>query len=177
MANPNKPTLFIGLDAGAHTGVAVWDAEAERFAVLTTTTFWEAVDIVESYPAAEVVVVIEDPAQNKTTFGHGTPRTLKAARRREKISRDVGQNQREARLLADGLVRRGYRVRRRPRSSKTAWLPRSPPSVPGPARQAPSNSNGSRATRAEPHSTHATPAAWYSASSACRWNSTSRRAP
>ena len=59
------------------------------------------------------------PAQNHPTFAHGTPRTLQAARRREKISRDVGQNQREAKLLADGLGRKGYRVRRtRPRSRK-----------------------------------------------------------
>ncbi len=118
MNRPNKtPRYFIGLDAGRRTGLATWDAE--RFAVLTTTTFWEAIALVETYPAGEVVVVIEDPAQNRPTFAHGTPRTLQAARRREKISRDVGRNQREARLLADGLGRKGYRVRpTRPRSSK-----------------------------------------------------------
>ena len=50
MNRPTPPRLFIGLDPGQQTGLAVWDAEAERFAVLTTTTFWEAVDIVEAYP-------------------------------------------------------------------------------------------------------------------------------
>ncbi len=86
--------------------------------MLTTTIFWEAIALVETYPAGEVVV-IEDPSLNHTTFAHATPRTLQAARRREKISRDVGENQREAKLLADGLGRKDYRVRRtRPRSSK-----------------------------------------------------------
>ena len=120
MNRPNKtPRYFIGLDAGQQTGLATWDAVEERFAVLTTTTFWEAIALVETYPAGEIVVVVEDPAQNRPTFAHGTPRTLQAARRRERISRDVGQNQREAKLLADGLGRKGYRVRRtRPRSRK-----------------------------------------------------------
>ena len=119
MNTPKAPRFFIGLDAGHPTGLATWDAVEERFAVLTTTTFWEAIALVETYPAGEVVVVVEDPAQNRPTFAHGTPRMLQAARRREKISRDVGQNQREAKLLADGLGRKGYRVRRtRPRSRK-----------------------------------------------------------
>ncbi len=120
MTRPTPTRYFIGLDPGQQTGFAVWDAVEGRFAVLKTSTFWEAIALVERYPAAGVVVVIEDPAKNRTTFNHGTPRTLKAARRREKISRDVGQNQREARLLATGLERNGYRVQRvRPRSSKT----------------------------------------------------------
>ena len=120
MNRPNtSPRLFIGLDAGRETGLAIWNAIEQRFDVLTTTTFWEAIALVLAYPVDQVLVVIEDPSQNKTTFSHGTPRTLKAARRREKISRDVGMNQREARLLAEGLARKGYRVRRiRPRSSK-----------------------------------------------------------
>ena len=119
MNRPNKTLLFIGIDAGRETGLAAWDAQAERFDVLTTTTFWEALALVETYPTDQVVVVIEDPSLNHTTFAHATPRTLKAAKRREKISRDVGMNQREAKLLAEGLERKGYRVRRiRPRTRK-----------------------------------------------------------
>ena len=124
MNRSDSPRLFIGIDAGVQTGLAVWNAVAERFEVLTTSTFWEAIALVETYPAGEVVVVVEDSSLNKSTFAHNTPRTLQAARRREKISRDVGQNQREAKLLADGLARRGYRVLRiRPRSRKLGAEP------------------------------------------------------
>ena len=62
MNTSKAPRYFIGLDAGQQTGLATWDAAAERFAVLTTTTFWEAIALVETYPASDVVVVIEDPS-------------------------------------------------------------------------------------------------------------------
>ena len=62
MNTPKTPRLFIGIDPGRETGLAVWDAEAERFDVLMTTTFWKALDIVASYRADQVVVVIEDPS-------------------------------------------------------------------------------------------------------------------
>ncbi len=122
------PRYFIGLDAGRQTGLAVWDAKGQRFAredapavwdALVTTGFWQAYEIVLGFNADDAVIVIEDPSKNRTTFDHGVPRSERAARRREKISRNVGSNAREAALLATGLERQGYRVCRvRPRSRK-----------------------------------------------------------
>ncbi len=119
MSTPT-PQYFIGLDPGAETGLAVWDPKREVFArELMTTSFWSAYDLVMTYPPATVLVVLEDPSKNRSTFHHGVPRSEQAARKRERISRNVGSNQREAQLLASGLERQGYRVRRvRPRSSK-----------------------------------------------------------
>ena len=125
-----NPAIYIGLDAGRDTGVAVWNARRQMFArehsggdipddPLLTLDFWRAYDFVLTYDAGDVMIVVEDPSKNPSTFSHEVPRSEKAARRREKISRNVGQNQREAQLLAEGLERQGYRVCRvRPRSQK-----------------------------------------------------------
>ena len=118
--NTPTPKYFIGLDPGLETGLAFWDPQAEMFArALMTTCFWNAYDLVMTYAPDEVLIVLEDPSQNKPTFHHNIPPSEQAARKRERISRNVGSNQREALLLAEGLERQGYRVRRvRPRSSK-----------------------------------------------------------
>ena len=114
--NTSKATpLFIGIDGGSSTGFAVWDAVEQRFEKLLTTTFWEALALVETYPASEVVVVVEDPAQNAPLFDKG----VRGARKRERIAQNVGGVKRESTLLADGLERKGFRVRRiRPRTRK-----------------------------------------------------------
>lgn len=107
---------FIGIDPGKYTGFAVWVPAAGEFDYLETLTFWEALgQIEEDYEPNKVIVVLEDPAQNKPTFFHKAT----GQRQREKISQDVGANKREAQLLAEGLERMGYRVKRvQPKTSK-----------------------------------------------------------
>ena len=114
------PRYFIGLDPGTETGLAVWDAQGQVFArSLLTTTFWDAYDLVCTYDPSTVLVILEDPSKNPPTFSHSIPQSENAYRKRERLSRNVGSNMREALLLAEGLERQGYRVRRvRPRSSK-----------------------------------------------------------
>ena len=115
---PNR-LLFLGLDPGRKTGFAIYCPEEERIVRLDTTTFWDAYERVIAIPREQLVVVIEDPSQNPSTFEHGLPRSTKALRRRERLSRDVGANMREAGLLIEGIQRKGYRVHRaRPRSGK-----------------------------------------------------------
>ena len=120
MNRMNTPRYFIGLDPGQATGLAVWDPAREVFArSLLTTTFWEAYELIRTYDPRTVLIVLEDPSQNRPTFHHNLPQSERAYRQRERLSRNVGSNMREALLLAEGLERQGYRVRRvRPRSSK-----------------------------------------------------------
>ena len=42
-------SIFIGIDPGVNTGLAVWDADAQQFAEVTTTTIVAAMDIVLHY--------------------------------------------------------------------------------------------------------------------------------
>ena len=126
MNTPKAPHYFIGIDAGQQTGLAVWDVDGRMFArehpdkpALLTTDFWSAYDLILTFEAGDVLIVLEDPSKNAPTFTHDVPRSERAARRREKISRNVGQNQREAQFLFEGLESRGYCVCRvRPRSQK-----------------------------------------------------------
>ena len=118
--NTPTPHYFIGLDPGTETGLAVWDAQGQVFArSLLTTTFWDAYDLVLTFDPDTVLIVLEDPSKNPPTFSRNIPESERAFRKRERLSRNVGSNMREALLLAEGLERQGYRVRRvRPRSSK-----------------------------------------------------------
>jgi hypothetical protein len=95
---------FIGIDAGVNTGFAVWDANASRFDKIITTTFWGAINELQSEHMAlagkridvnttpGIAVYIENPNGNRPTFArHGAYR--------EKISQNVGMNKRDAQLL------------------------------------------------------------------------------
>lgn len=99
-------TRFIGIDAGVNTGFAVWDAETSRFNKIATTTFWGAIQALESEhmelagkqtdvnTTHGIAVYIENPNGNRPTFG-------KHQAYREKISQNVGMNKRDAQLLIE----------------------------------------------------------------------------
>ncbi len=57
-------SLWIGLDPGKSTGVAIWDAHRERFARLGSKPFWDAVAVLDALaqfdPTPVVGVVVED---------------------------------------------------------------------------------------------------------------------
>lgn len=98
----------IGLDPGVNCGIAVYDRQARKFALVSSTDFWGAFDIVRAYQLTETRIVVE-VAHHAPTFRH-----LKAqgqnANTLSKIARNVGQVTREAQLLAEGLRRLGYQV-------------------------------------------------------------------
>lgn len=103
-----KPRYVIGIDPGVSTGYAVWDREEKTLTNVTTLEFWGAFERAQLLKPGYVEIIIEDPTGNLPTFakaGDGT------ARKREKISQNVGSNKREAQLLIEGLRRRGYTVR------------------------------------------------------------------
>lgn len=103
--------IYIGIDPGVKTGFAVWDSESRSYVRIDTLDFWGTYDgvIYEYYPSdALPVIVIEDPSQNRPTFDKGE----RGARRREKISQNVGANKREGQLLADRFESLGFEVRR-----------------------------------------------------------------
>jgi len=68
-----KNTLYIGIDPGNKTGVAVWNSNNKRFSSIRTTNFWDSVAIInikwENYLPGTIHVVIEDCTQNPPVFG------------------------------------------------------------------------------------------------------------
>lgn len=109
-----KRRFVVGIDPGVTTGVAVWDRDERTFFATFSGDFVQAKHfIVDNYDPEIAEVIVEDPSLNKPTFGggyHGGVDEGEVAKR-EKISRNVGMNQREAKLWVMTLEDRGYDVR------------------------------------------------------------------
>lgn len=104
-----KYQYYIGIDGGSHTGLAIWDGIHKEFVDIETSTFWEALERIRNFFPNNTLIVIEDPNQIKPTF----PRNgALSPGKRDRISQNVGSVKRETELLAQGLERLGYNVRR-----------------------------------------------------------------
>ena len=59
--------IYIGIDTGVHTGIAVWDSEKRKFVYLDTLKIHEALQIVSSYAYKDVPLCVrfEDARQRK----------------------------------------------------------------------------------------------------------------
>lgn len=62
--------LYIGIDCGVHTGVAVWDAGGRKFLSLDTIPIHKALDLVKSLSFDHPVVIIEDARMRKWYTGN-----------------------------------------------------------------------------------------------------------
>lgn len=77
-------TLYIGIDPGTHTGVAIWDKASRRLEVVDTMTITRAMELVTANVelckafGGEVVVYIED-ARKRTWFGSANREKLQGA--------------------------------------------------------------------------------------------------
>lgn len=60
--------IFVGIDPGVKTGLAVWDTEAQHFAEIVTASIVGAMKIIRDYAAdgqREIHIVAEDARQRK----------------------------------------------------------------------------------------------------------------
>ena len=63
--------IWIGIDAGSHTGIAVWDGAKEEFRLIDTVALWKALELVKKWQfiasgiPTKVTVVFEDARQRK----------------------------------------------------------------------------------------------------------------
>jgi len=110
--NPAKAHKYsIGLDPGVNTGFCLYDKTAKKIVKLDTLEFWElfdALDEIKQYIAPQLLTFhIENSALNKPTFVKAGGDTQKKV---QKISRNVGSNQRESTLLIEGIRRYGFSV-------------------------------------------------------------------
>ena len=101
----------IGIDPGVNMGFCLYDKTARKIVKLDTLEFWElfdALDEIKQYIAPQnIIFYIENSALNKPTFVKLGGDTQKKV---QKISRNVGSNQRESTLLIEGIRRYGFTV-------------------------------------------------------------------
>ena len=59
--------IYIGIDTGVHTGVAVWDSEQKEFVVVDTMKIHEAMNFVYNYADLDITIQVrfEDARQRK----------------------------------------------------------------------------------------------------------------
>lgn len=70
---------FIGIDAGTHTGVAIWDKQEKRFVKIVTTSILKAIDIVRKYNIEDEVQVRIEDARKRNWFGNAGRERLQGA--------------------------------------------------------------------------------------------------
>ena len=82
--------LYCGIDPGVHTGLAIWDSDAHRFAEIVTASIVGAMNIVRQYAdgGRDVRLVVED------------------ARKRTWIPREQNLSQFKGRAMGAGSVKR-----------------------------------------------------------------------
>lgn len=132
---PIADVFLVGLDPGKSTGFCLYNKTRKRIVKLCTLDFWQVFDVIElvftSYNIAgeggrkeaplyhnKIEFVIENSSLNKPTFAKaGDGKELS----RQKISRNVGMNQRESVLLIQGIRRLGYEVKEVTPSKKSAY--------------------------------------------------------
>lgn len=100
--------ITIGIDPGRNTGVAIVNDQG-KLVYLNTTDFWGAFSIITTFDKNNVKAVHIEDTSDLPVF-HKTAQTRQAI---ATTGRRVGEVCAEARLLADGLERYGYKVIRR----------------------------------------------------------------
>ena len=94
--------IYIGIDTGVHTGVAVWDSSNKSFTDIQTTSIHKAMDVVRDYKerccrdGLGLVVRVEDPRQRRW---FGTERMSRDEER--KRLQGVGSVKRDASIWDD----------------------------------------------------------------------------
>lgn len=71
--------LYVGLDAGTHTGVAVWDKTNERLILVETMTITQAMLYVRGLAETNDVVVYLEDARLRSWFGASGREKLQGA--------------------------------------------------------------------------------------------------
>lgn len=105
--------IYIGIDGGRETGLAVWNSQKKSYTEILTTTFWGAIDRIEYWNqyaflnAGELVVVIENPAGNSPVFKLQTVYSATNGTHHSKLSAcaflasSIGSVKRESELLIE----------------------------------------------------------------------------
>lgn len=102
--------FVVGIDAGVHTGIAVWDSKTEKFIFLVTGTFWTIYHLIVNFHKPEsTLIVIERP---KKGFAYPQRQGGNSRQVREMIAFKSGENNRESSLLVDEFERLGYTVQK-----------------------------------------------------------------
>lgn len=102
----NDKHLTVGIDCGAHTGIAIYDSIAKKITEFKTTDFFGAITYLKTLSRETVKVIVEIPSD----FIYARNALQKGAVR-DKMAINIGMNRRESELLAEAARRLGFAVK------------------------------------------------------------------
>lgn len=70
--------IYIGIDPGTKTGIAVWDSAAKRFHAIFTLTIFDAINYVKEWHHSNSTIIMED-ARLRKWFGNSGREKLQGA--------------------------------------------------------------------------------------------------
>jgi hypothetical protein len=106
----------IGIDPGKDTGVAVYCTDRQTLIAVHSMSFWEAYRFVQDYDFGVIKEVVVEVPDSK----HVWQKAASSPRALQRQGVNVGSVIREAELMAEGLERLGYKVKRVPPRKKIA---------------------------------------------------------
>lgn len=114
--------IFIGIDPGENTGLAIWDSASRSFREVATLPLWKALDEVRKWNYActaqlvDLCVIFEDARQRKWF-----PKEKSNAEYRGRLM-GAGAAKRDARIWEEYLTAQGIPFRaQKPRPGLTKW--------------------------------------------------------
>lgn len=104
---------ILGIDPGTHTGVALWDAAAQKFLLVESMAVHRALEYVADLERDSVMLpVIFEDARQRQWFGHTGREVLQGA----------GAAKRDATIWEDFLEDKGVPyIARKPSTGSTKW--------------------------------------------------------
>lgn len=116
-----KKRYAIGIDPGLETGFVTYDRETKLIIQADTLPFWRVYGWFEAFKDTtdKYLVMIETPNSKRPIYAR-IDGNSDVGRVRENMSARIGANRREAELLAEGIERLGFEVKR-VTPTRTKW--------------------------------------------------------
>jgi hypothetical protein len=112
METDSKIKYVIGIDPGKNTGWAIYSRESKKIEEIKTLTFWDCYDEMKHWTPEITLVVVECPIKNALYARQEKIADQGSMRRGNRMMANASANAHEASLLADGIERLGFEVRR-----------------------------------------------------------------
>ena len=102
----NEKHLTCGVDCGAYTGLAIYDAREKKITEFKTTDFFGAIAFIKTLSRETVKIIVEIPSDfiySRNDFQKGAVR--------DRMAINIGMDRRESELLAEACRRLGFAVK------------------------------------------------------------------
>jgi hypothetical protein len=112
----------IGIDPGVTTGFAMYDRRLKVISVVKTLDFWSCYEHLKATkPTCDMFIVVVECPVKTAMYARQEPNAAKGnARYGNRMMSNAAGNAREAELLADGIEKLGFEVRR-VRPAREKW--------------------------------------------------------